>query len=67
MRICVTCASDSAVIDEIYFYCQINQIDMYPGAYIVLDDHYYTWSIHCEPSRHVTWLLLRWADHLVVY
>ena len=67
MRICVTCASNSSVIDEIYFYCQLNSIAMHPGPYIIVDNHYYTWRIETEHSSRVTWLLLRWADHLVVY
>jgi hypothetical protein len=67
MRICVTCASDSLVIDEIYFYCQMNSIAMHPGRYLVVDDHYYTWRIECELNRAVSWMLLRWSDHLVVY
>ena len=67
MRICVTVASDSVVIDEIYHYCQINSIVMCPGAYIVLDNQYWTWRIECEPCRQLTWLLLRYGDHLVIY
>jgi len=40
---------------------------MHPGPYIIVDDHYYTWRIETEHSSRVTWLLLRWAAHLVVY
>jgi len=67
MRICVTIPSDNPVIDEIYTYCQLNGIAMSPGPYIYVADGYYAWRINCEPSSDVTWLLIRWADYLVVY
>jgi len=67
MRICVTCDSESSVIDEIYFYCQTHDIVMYPGRYIVLDNHYYTWRIESDWTRSITWLLLNYGEHLVIY
>ena len=67
MRICVTVNSNNPVIDEIYLYCQINSIVMCPGAYIHVGDSYWTWRIECEPSKQLTWLLLRYGDHLVIY
>lgn len=67
MRICVTCASDSVEIDEIFRYCQLNGIAMSPGAYIYVGDAYWTWRIECEPSPAVTWLLLQYSDSLTVY
>ena len=67
MRICVTVASDNPVIDEIYSYCQVNRITMCPGPYVYVGDSYWTWRIECEPCRAITWLLLRYSDHLVIY
>jgi len=67
MRICVTLDSHSPVIDRIYRYCQLNDIVMYPGAYIHVGDSYWTWRIEAEPSKHVTWLLLCYGDYLTVF
>jgi hypothetical protein len=67
MRICVTLASNSPVIDEIYLYCQLNGIVMCPGPYIHVGDSYWCWRIECEPDKRITWLLLQYSDHLVVY
>ena len=67
MRICVTLASNSPVIDEIYLYCQLNDIVMCPGPYIYVGDAYWTWRIESELNSRLTWLLLQYSDHLVVY
>ena len=67
MRICVTVASDSPVIDQIYTYCQLNDIVMCPGAYIYVGDAYWTWRIESELTSHLTWLLLKYPDELCVY
>ena len=67
MRICVTVASDSPVIDEIYLYCQLNGIVMCPGAYIHVDDSYWCWRIESDATSQLTWLLLKYPDHLIVY
>jgi hypothetical protein len=67
MRICVTLASNNPVIDEIYTYCQLNGIAMSPGHYIYVGDGYWAWRIESEPNRRLTWLLLQYSDHLVVY
>lgn len=63
MRICVTLSSNSPVIDEIYTYCQ----QYGPGSYIYVDEAYWTWRIESEPNPHLTWLLLQYPNHLVVY
>ena len=67
MRICVTVASDSAEIDEIYLYCQEHGIVMCPGPYIYVGDHYWCWRIEGEHSPELTWLLLKYPDQLCVY
>jgi hypothetical protein len=67
MRICVTIASNNPVIDDIYHYCQINQIVMCPGPYVYVGDSYWTWRIESEPRKELTWLLLRYGEHLVIY
>jgi hypothetical protein len=67
MRICVTLASNSPVIDQIYFYCQKYGIVMCPGPYIYVGDSYWTWRIESELNSRLTWLLLQYSDHLVVY
>jgi hypothetical protein len=67
MRICVTVASNSQVIDEIYLYCQMNDIVMCPGPYIYVGESYWTWRIESEPTAKLTWLLLRYPDQLCVY
>jgi hypothetical protein len=67
MRICVTCASNSPVIDEIYTYCQLNGIVMCPGPYIYVDDSYWTWRIESELNSRLTWLLLKYPQELCVY
>lgn len=67
MRICVTCASDSQSIDEIYLYCQLNGIAMSPGPYIYVGNSYWTWRIDCEPCAELTWLLLRYPTELCVF
>jgi len=67
MRVCVTCASNSLAIDEIYLYCQLHGIVMCPGPYIYVGDSYWTWRIESDPSPALTWLLLKYPDHLCVY
>ena len=67
MRICVTVASDSCVIDEIYLYCQLNGIVMCPGPYIYVGDSYWCWRIESELTSKLTWLLLKYPDELCVY
>ena len=67
MRVCVTCASNSREIDEIYLYCQINGIVMSPGPYIYVGDSYWTWRIESEATAALTWLLLKYPDQLCVY
>lgn len=67
MRICVTLDSNSPIIDKIYYYCQVNDIVMYPGPYIHVGDSYWTWRIETEPSKQVTWLLLCYGDYLTVF
>jgi hypothetical protein len=67
MRICVTVNSDNPVIDEIYYYCQTNGIDMFPSSYIHVGDSYWLWRIEAEPSRQLTWLMLHWSEHLAVF
>ena len=67
MRICVTVASDSPVIDQIYSYCQQWDIVMCPGAYIHVDDSYWCCSIESDSTSRLTWLLLKYPDHLIVY
>jgi len=67
MRICVTVASNSSEIDEIYRYCQLNGIVMSPGAYIYVGDSYWTWRIESEACSAITWLLLKYPDQLCVF
>lgn len=67
MRICVTIASDSPIIDEIYFYCQTNHIPMFPSSYIYVDHGYWLWRIEAPDSAALTWLLLKWSPHLAVF
>ena len=67
MRICVTCASNSLAIDEIYLYCQLHDIVMCPGPYIYVGDSYWTWRIESDPCPALTWLLLKYPDQLCVY
>ena len=67
MRICVTCPSNSAVIDQIYLYCQQHSIPMFPSSYIHVADSYWIWRIEAEPSSDLTWLLLRYSDYLVAF
>ena len=67
MRVCVTCASNSSEIDEIYLYCQRNGIVMCPGPYIYVGDSYWTWRIESEASPALTWLLLKYPRQLCVY
>jgi hypothetical protein len=67
MRICVTVASNSPVIDQIYLYCQLNGITMSPGPYVYVGESYWTWRIESELTSRITWLLLKYPDHLVVY
>ena len=67
MRICVTLDSHSPVIDQIYRYCQLNDIVMYPGPYIHVGDSYWCWRIEAEPNKQITWLLLCYADYLTVF
>ena len=64
MRIVVTVESDDPIMDEIYWYCCANDINMHIGRYIVVDDHYWIWRIDCEPSSAVTWLLLKYDQYL---
>ena len=67
MRICVTCASNSRAIDEIFTYCQLNDIPMWPSSYIWVDNGYWFWRIECEANAKLTWLLLRYPYELTVY
>lgn len=67
MRICVTVNSDNPVIDDIYHYCQVNGIVMYPSSYIYVGTGYWCWRILSEPRKELTWLLLRYGEHLVIY
>lgn len=67
MRICVTCASDDPVIDDIYLYCQRHSIGMYCGTLITLNESYWLWRIEQEPTPALTWLLLQWGDYLVEF
>ncbi len=67
MRVCVTLASNSPVIDQIYFYCQKYGIVMCPGPYIYVGDSYWTWRIESDLTSRLTWLLLKYPNHLVVY
>ena len=67
MRICVTCASDSPEIDEIFTYCQLNGIAMWPSSYIWVDNGYWLWRIESESTAKLTWLLLNYSDQLCIY
>ncbi len=64
MRIVVTCESDDPVMDEIYWYCCANHIDMHIGRYILVDNHYWVWRIDSEPCPALTWLLCKYSDYL---
>ena len=70
MRIVITAGSDTHVIDHILWYCQAHEshgINMFTGPYIVLDGQYYLWRVHCEPSKYVDYMLLKWSDYMCVY
>ena len=64
MRIVVTVESDDPIMDEIFWYCLANDINMHIGRYIVVDNLYWIWRIDCEPSSAVTWLLLKYDQYL---
>lgn len=69
MRIVVTLASDTDIIDHIMWYCwQHEKHGLYfsSGRYIDVGDHYWTCKIDCEPNKYVDLLLLRWSPYLVV-
>lgn len=66
MRIVVTVESDDPVLQEIYDYCAIRGIACYPGRYVVVDDQYWVWQIHAEPSQYVSWLLVKYSRYLAV-
>jgi hypothetical protein len=70
MRILVTADTNDPAIDSIMWYCwrhEKNEIFFCSGNYIVHDGHYHLWRIHCEPSKYVDYMLMRWAGYLVVY
>jgi len=67
MRVCVTCASNSPVIDKIYAYCQRTGLNMHTGSYIHAGESYWIWRIESEASPALTWLLLQYPDYLCVY
>ena len=67
MHLVVTIESDDPVIDELYTYCQLNDIVMYPGRMIVVDNQYWYWRITAEDSAQLSWILLRFGGYLVAH
>ena len=65
MQVVVTLESDDPIMEDIFSYCQLHDIPMSPGRYIVLDGRYWIWRIEAEPSKHLFWLLLKYPEYLV--
>ena len=67
MQLVVTVESDDPVIDEIFTYCQVKGIAMYPGRMIVIDHVYWYWRISVEQSAELSWILLRFGRYVVAH
>lgn len=64
MRICVTCDQDR---EEILDLCVRLGLTLNTHQHLLVDPQYWIYTIECEPSARVTWLLLKYSDSLCVY
>ena len=67
MRILVVALNTDEITAEIMTFAHEHGIVLGSHQHIIYLDHYSAWSITCEPSAAVSWLLMRYTDHVVVY
>lgn len=66
MRYYISSDSGISVLEEIWAYCQSHGIGMYHGR-ILAELGYFGWYIEIERDPRITWILLKFSEHLTIY